>query len=141
MTEERRPNPSRSVTPVAVGVLVRSDGAVLLADRPQGRPYSGYWEFPGGKIEPGESVEQALERELAEELGVRVRATEPWVVLEYDYPHAYVRLHFHRIFDWLGSPHPVEGQQLMFVRPGAVAPAPHGIHVHRPRSSPPLRRV
>jgi len=115
---------NRPVTPVAVGVLVRTDGAVLLADRPMGKPYAGYWEFPGGKIEDGESVEQALERELAEELGVRVRSTLPWTVLEYDYPHAYVRLHFHRIFDWLGTPHPVEGQQLMFLRPGENPPTP-----------------
>ncbi len=115
---------SRALTPVAVGVLVRADGAVLLADRPAGKPYAGYWEFPGGKIEGGESVEQALERELAEELGVRVRATEPWVVFEYEYPHAHVRLHFQRVFDWHGTPHPVEGQQLTFVRPGESAPAP-----------------
>jgi 8-oxo-dGTP diphosphatase len=115
---------TRPVTPVAVGVIVRADGAVLLADRPVGKPYAGYWEFPGGKIESGESVEQALERELAEELGVRVRSTEPWTVLEYDYPHAYVRLHFQRIFDWLGTPHPVEGQQLMFLRPGEAPPTP-----------------
>jgi len=123
LTEGRR-LATRPVTPVAVGVIVRTDGAVLLADRPAGKPYAGYWEFPGGKIESGESVEQALERELAEELGVRVRSTEPWTVLEYDYPHAYVRLHFQRIFDWLGTPHPVEGQQLMFLRPGENPPTP-----------------
>ena len=103
---------------------MRADGAVLLADRPAGKPYAGYWEFPGGKIEHGESVERALERELAEELGVRVRAAEPWAVFDYDYPHAYVRLHFQRIFDWAGTPHPVEGQRLMFVRPGDAAPVP-----------------
>jgi len=112
------------VTPVAVGVLFRSDGAVLLADRPAGKPYAGYWEFPGGKIEHGESVEQALARELAEELGVHVRGADPWTVLEYDYPHAYVRLHFRRVFDWVGTPHPVEGQQLMFLPPGTPPPAP-----------------
>lgn len=123
MSDDRRCAP-RPVTPVAVGVLVRADGAVLLAERPAGKPYAGYWEFPGGKIERGESVERALERELAEELGVRVRASEPWTVLEYDYPHAYVRLHFQRIFDWAGTPHPVEGQRLMFVHPGEAAPVP-----------------
>ncbi|SPE19357.1 putative NUDIX hydrolase [Burkholderiales bacterium] len=112
------------MTPVAVGVLFRADGAVLLADRPAGKPYAGYWEFPGGKIEPGESVEQALARELAEELGVRVRAADPWTVLEYDYPHAYVRLHFRRIFDWVGTPRPVEGQRLMFLPAGGLPPAP-----------------
>ena len=114
----------RPVTEVAVGVLVRPDGAVLLADRPAGKPYAGYWEFPGGKIEPGETVSQALVRELAEELGVRVHASLPWTVIEYDYPHAYVRLHFRRIFAWDGTAHPQEGQRLHFHAPGSAAPAP-----------------
>ncbi len=114
----------RPVTGVAVGVLIRSDGSVLLADRPAGKPYAGYWEFPGGKIEEGESVAQTLARELREELDVHVGRSDPWVVMEYDYPHAYVRLHFRRIFDWAGSPRPVEGQRLQFLAPGAVAPAP-----------------
>jgi 8-oxo-dGTP diphosphatase len=107
-----------------VGVLVRSDGAVLLADRPAGKPYAGHWEFPGGKIEDGESVEQALVRELREELDLRVGRSDPWVVIEHDYPHAYVRLHFRRIFDWAGAPRPIEGQRLQFLVPGATAPAP-----------------
>jgi len=116
--------PARPVTEVAVGVLIRADGAVLMADRPAGKPYAGYWEFPGGKIEPGETVAQALERELAEELGVRVHASLPWTVIEHDYPHAYVRLHFRRVYRWEGEPQAVEGQRLQFHRPGAVAPAP-----------------
>ena len=114
----------RAVTQVAVGVLVRADGAVLLADRPAGKPYAGYWEFPGGKIEAGETVEQALIRELGEELGVRVRHADPWTVIEHDYPHAYVRLHFWRIEDWSGTAHPVEGQRLRFLQPGAEPPRP-----------------
>lgn len=112
------------VTQVAVGVLVRDDGAVLLADRPAGKPYAGYWEFPGGKIEPCETVGQALARELAEELGVTVGESQPWVTMEYDYPHAYVRLHFRRIHDWRGVPRSVEGQQLRFLAPGDAPPAP-----------------
>jgi 8-oxo-dGTP diphosphatase len=112
------------VTEVAVGVLVRTDGAVLLADRPAGKPYAGYWEFPGGKVEPGETVAAALVRELDEELGVRVLASTPWVVMEYDYPHAYVRLHFRRVHEWTGTPRPVEGQQLRFLMPGETPPAP-----------------
>ena len=115
---------ARPVTEVAVGVLVRADGAVLLADRPAGKPYAGYWEFPGGKIEAGETVAAALARELDEELGVRIRGSTPWVVMEYDYPHAYVRLHFRRIHEWAGVPRPIEGQRLEFVLPGAAAPAP-----------------
>jgi 8-oxo-dGTP diphosphatase len=112
------------VTEVAVGVLIRNDGAVLLADRPAGKPYAGYWEFPGGKVESGESVDQALARELAEELGVAVRSSLPWVTMEYDYPHAYVRLHFRRIHEWTGAPRSVEGQQLLFLSPAEPPPTP-----------------
>jgi 8-oxo-dGTP diphosphatase len=115
---------ARDVLPVAVGVLVRADGAVLLADRPAGKPYAGFWEFPGGKVEPGESIEQALARELGEELGVRVADSYPWTVMEYDYPHAYVRLHFRRVFEWSGTPRPAEGQCLRYLQPGTEAPAP-----------------
>jgi 8-oxo-dGTP diphosphatase len=93
----------RKVTEVAVGVLLRADDAVLLADRPAGKPYAGYWEFPGGKIEPGESIEHALQRELHEELGIDIASSTPWVTFEFDYPHAYVRLHFRRIYDWRGN--------------------------------------
>ena len=106
----------RRVTEVAVGVLLRADDAVLLADRPVGKPYAGYWEFPGGKIEPGESVEHALQRELHEELGIDIGGSTPWVTFEFDYPHAYVRLHFRRIYDWCGTPRGREGQRLAFFR-------------------------
>ncbi len=106
---------ARPVTPVAVGVLLRADGAVLLADRPPGKPYAGYWEFPGGKIEPGESVEQALARELDEELNVKIGSSHPWVVTQFDYPHAYVRLHFRLVREWTGEPHAAEGQNFRFI--------------------------
>lgn len=114
----------RKVTEVAVGVLWRADGAVLLADRPGGKPYAGYWEFPGGKIEPGESVEYALARELNEELGIDIGPALPWVTFEFDYPHAYVRLHFCRVFDWRGEPQGREGQQLRFFRLDQPLPQP-----------------
>lgn len=114
----------RRITQVAVGVVLRPDGAVLMADRPAGKPYAGYWEFPGGKVEAGESVEQALARELAEELGIRIGASLPWAVIEHDYPHAYVRLHFRRIWHWEGSPRGAEGQHLRFLAPGEAPPAP-----------------
>lgn len=114
----------RKVTEVAVGVLWRADGAVLLADRPAGKPYAGYWEFPGGKIEPGESVEHALARELNEELGIDIGPALPWVTFEFDYPHAYVRLHFCRVFDWRGEPQGREGQQLRFFRLDQPLPQP-----------------
>jgi 8-oxo-dGTP diphosphatase len=74
----------RPVTEVAVGVLVQPDGCYLLAQRPAGKPYEGYWEFPGGKLEPGESVEAALARELHEELGIEVTASHRWHTLEHD---------------------------------------------------------
>ena len=103
-------NPPRKVTEVAVGVLVQPDGRFLLAQRPAGKPYEGYWEFPGGKLEPGESVEAALARELHEELGLDVTQCERWHILEHDYPHAYVRLHFCKVTAWRGEPVGREGQ-------------------------------
>ena len=115
---------ARRVVPVAVGIVLCADGSVLLADRPGARAYAGYWEFPGGKIEPGESVEHALARELAEELQITVTESNPWVVFEFDYPHAYVRLYFRRVIRWDGIPRPAEGQRLMFHQPGTQSPVP-----------------
>ncbi len=103
--------PDRPVTEVAVGVLVRVDGAFLLTSRPVGKVYAGYWEFPGGKLEAGESVEQALRRELHEELGITIGAVTPWHVEMVDYPHALVRLHFCKVFDWTGELQMREAQE------------------------------
>jgi len=114
----------RKITEVAVGVVLRKDGAVLLADRPSGKPYPGYWEFPGGKIEAGETIANALARELHEELGISVAGSVPWVTFEFSYPHAYVRLHFERVYDWQGAPHAREGQRLGFYLPQAPLPSP-----------------
>lgn len=100
---------------VAVGMLRRSDGAVLMASRPIGKPYAGYWEFPGGKCEEGEDAVQALGRELIEELGICVERTVFAWVLEHNYPHADVRLHFHWVTDWIGMPRALEHQQLLWV--------------------------
>ena len=87
----------RSVTEVAVAVLTDPEtGKVLLGSRPEGKPYAGWWELPGGKLEPGESVHEALVRELKEELALTVTDSVPWFVMEKSYPHAYVRLHFRR---------------------------------------------
>jgi 8-oxo-dGTP diphosphatase len=115
---------ARPVTDVAVGVVLRADGSALLADRPAGKPYAGYWEFPGGKVESGETVAAALARELHEELGVDIERALPWVVFEFDYPHAYVRLHFCRVDRWKGEPHPKEGQRFGFFAPAATLPSP-----------------
>jgi 8-oxo-dGTP diphosphatase len=101
---------SRQVVEVAVGVLCRADGAYLLTTRPPGKAYAGYWEFPGGKLEAGEGVEQALRRELQEEIGVIIGAAPVWRSSVVDYPHALVRLHFCRVTDWTGEPTMREGQ-------------------------------
>ncbi len=100
---------------VAVGMLRRVDGAVLMASRPIGKPYAGYWEFPGGKCEAGEDAVQALRRELLEELGLTVQKTGFAWVLEHNYPHADVRLHFHWVTDWDGTPRALEHQRLLWV--------------------------
>lgn len=107
---------------VVVGILMQSNGDVLLAQRPEGKPYPGYWEFPGGKVEPGEMLFNALRRELTEELGVEVVTAEPWCGVEYIYPHAHVRLHFFISRDWRGEPQSLEGQA--FAWQGSVAVEP-----------------
>jgi 8-oxo-dGTP diphosphatase len=120
---KERNEAGRPVTEVAVGVLVQPDGRYLLAQRPAGKPYEGYWEFPGGKLEPGESVEAALARELHEELGIDVQASHRWHVLEHDYPHAYVRLYFCKVTAWTGEPHGREGQAFAWqTLPADVSP-------------------
>jgi len=106
----REGGPGRAIVEVAVGVLVRADGRFLLTSRPEGKVYSGYWEFPGGKVEPGETVEAALRRELQEEIGITIGAVHPWRVEVVDYPHALVRLNFCKVYDWRGELHMHEGQ-------------------------------
>ena len=93
----------RAVVDVAVGVLIRADGDFLLTSRPAGKVYAGYWEFPGGKLEPGETVAQALQRELHEELGITIGPAMPWKVEMVDYPHALVCLNFCKVFNWTGD--------------------------------------
>jgi 8-oxo-dGTP diphosphatase len=138
---------SRAPVDVAVGILIRPDGRLLLASRPAGKPYSGYWEFPGGKLEPGETVAHALARELHEELGVDIGPVFPWLVRVFDYPHALVRLHFCRVFEWRGELHARERQGFGFypldalpspllpatipVLRGLELPAVHGISAAR----------
>lgn len=95
--------PERTPVDVAVGVLINADGEFLLTSRPAGKVFAGHWEFPGGKLEAGESVAQALARELHEELGIDIGAAYPWKVELMDYPHARVRLHFCKVFEWRGA--------------------------------------
>ncbi|MGB2880351.1 MAG: NUDIX domain-containing protein [Rhodoferax sp.] len=108
---KRQGGSDRSVVEVAVGVLIRPDGQFLLASRPEGKPYAGYWEFPGGKLEAGETVAQALARELHEELGIQIGPVTPWRVELVDYPHALVRLHFCKVSAWSGELEMREGQR------------------------------
>jgi 8-oxo-dGTP diphosphatase len=104
---------------VAVAVLQRPDGRVLLAQRLPGTPYAGYWEFPGGKVEPGETAREALARELDEELGIELTRAAPWLTRAYVYPHAHVELHFFRVLSWHGDPHGRDGQAIAWQIPGS----------------------
>jgi 8-oxo-dGTP diphosphatase len=113
MTTER-------VIEVAAAVLQKPDGAFLLAQRPEGKIWAGYWEFPGGKIEPGESAFHALVRELREELGIETEIAHPWITRVFEYPHGTVRLHFFRVTRWRGEPHPHEGQQFSWHWPAGA---------------------
>ena len=113
-----------SITRVAAAVISHPDGRVLLAQRPAGKPYAGYWEFPGGKLEPGETARHALERELREELGLTVTRASPWLTQEFVYPHAHVELDFFRVFAWTGEPVGHDGQAFAWQTPGAFGVAP-----------------
>ena len=102
----------RKHTEVAVGILLREDGAMLLSTRPPGKPYAGYWEFPGGKLEAGETVEQALRRELEEELGITIASASVGKGTEHDGPHALVRVHWCKVRAWSGQFEMREGQSM-----------------------------
>lgn len=104
------------VVEVAVAVIERADGMFLMASRPMDKVYAGWWEFPGGKIEVGESPMAALKRELREELGIEAVRAWPWLNRAFVYPHARVMLRFFRVTDWRGDPHPHEGQTLAWTQ-------------------------
>ena len=106
------------IVEVAAAVILRADGAFLLAKRPPGKVYAGWWEFPGGKIEDGEPAAAALGRELHEELGIDVEQAWPWLTRVFTYEHATVRLNFFRVTRWRGEPRPREGQVLAWQRLG-----------------------
>jgi 8-oxo-dGTP diphosphatase len=112
------------VIEVVAAVIERPDGAFLLAQRPPGKVYAGYWEFPGGKVEPGEAAHDALARELHEELGIEVEQAYPWITREYVYPHGHVRLNFFRVRAWRGEPHPREDQAIAWQAPDGAMAAP-----------------
>ena len=117
------PHSSKRVEVVAA-VLSRDDGRFLLGQRPAGKVYAGYWEFPGGKIEPGEAAPAALRRELHEELGIEVECAYPWLTRDYDYAHAAVRLRFFRVVRWTGTPHGRENQRFAWQFPDAISVDP-----------------
>ena len=118
----KRVEPRRPVD-VAVGVLIDSAGRFLMTSRPEGKVYAGYWEFPGGKLEAGETVEAALRRELCEEIGIVIGEVHPWQVELVDYPHALVRLHFCKVYAWSGDFEMREAQAMSWqTLPVDVAP-------------------
>lgn len=112
------------IVEVSAAVLQRPDGSFLLAQRPADKIWAGYWEFPGGKVEPGETAYHALVRELREELGIEVQAAYPWLARVFTYPHATVRLSFFRVTSWAGELHPHEGQQFSWQQPTEVFVSP-----------------
>ena len=114
----------RTIVRVAAAILHRGDGKVLMAQRLPGTPYAGFWEFPGGKLEPGESAHDALLRELDEELGIVVTRAAPWLTQRYAYPHAHVELDFFRVFEWQGDPHGRDGQAIAWQDPARIEVAP-----------------
>ena len=132
------------IVEVAAAVLQRPDGSFLLAQRPAGKIWEGYWEFPGGKIESGETPHHALVRELREELGITVTTAYPWLTRVFTYPHATVRLNFFRVTKWSGELHPHEGQEFswqhlpdIYVAPVLPANTP----IFRALSLPPLYAI
>lgn len=115
--------PQRTPVDVAVGVLIDAQGRFLMTTRPPGKMFAGHWEFPGGKLEAGETTAQALKRELHEELGIEIDTAQPWKTELMDYPHARVRLHFCKVFSWSGALEMCEGQAFAWqTLPVNVAP-------------------
>lgn len=108
----------------AVAVLRRDDGCVLLAERPADKSWAGWWEFPGGKIEPGETPYGALQRELDEELGTQAELAYPWLTRSFSYPERNVKLHFFLVRQWSQPPHGREGQRLSWQQPAALEVGP-----------------
>lgn len=115
---------SNKIIPVVAGALMQADGQFMLGSRPAGKPYPGYWEFPGGKVEAGETPYQALVRELQEEMGITVTHATPWLRRVHHYEHASVELLFYRVWAWDGEPQPHEGQSFAWQQPGQLSVQP-----------------
>ena len=130
-------NDTRPLTRVAVAVIERvinGEYQVLFAQRPVGKAYAGFWEFPGGKIEADETVIEALIREIDEELGIHIRSATLWRSERFSYEHAHVELNFCRSSDWSGEPHGREGQAFAWQAPSAINLAPLLPALHAPES-------
>ncbi|MEN9996858.1 MAG: 8-oxo-dGTP diphosphatase [Pseudomonadota bacterium] len=123
---QREGGADRATVDVAVGILINAQDQFLLTSRPPGKVYEAYWEFPGGKLEAGETVAQALTRELHEELGLHIGDVQLWQQQLVDYPHALVRLNFCKVRQWQGELEMREGQsfawQALPVQVGPVLP-------------------
>jgi 8-oxo-dGTP diphosphatase len=109
--------------PVAAGGLLDPDGRVLIAQRPAGGHVGGFWEFPGGKIQAGESPLAALRRELQEELGIRVASATPLTTYQVAYPDRTIELHVFRVQSYAGEPRGLEGQPLRWIAVGELGAA------------------
>lgn len=114
----------RTTVRVVAGVLRDAHGRVLLAQRGEGRHLAGLWEFPGGKVDAGETPQDALARELFEELGVRVLGARPLIAVEHDYPARRVRLEVYEVLEYEGEPFGREGQPLRWLSPEAMTAIP-----------------
>ncbi|HSR01807.1 MAG TPA: NUDIX domain-containing protein [Methylophilaceae bacterium] len=118
------------ITHVAVAIIQKENQAFLLASRPEGKPWAGWWEFPGGKIEAGELPKDALARELQEELGILPVEYQPWLEKRFDYPETHdspaktVHLHFYFVTKWQGEMTAIEGQTFSWQMPGQVTVKP-----------------
>jgi 8-oxo-dGTP diphosphatase len=112
------------VIDVAASIVRAPDGRVLMAERTPGQLSPGFWELPGGKIDAGESAQQAAVRELEEEIGIRALSLTPWIKYEHPFRLRRLRLHYFKVDKWVGTPHGREGQRVAWIDPGSPAVAP-----------------
>ncbi|MBL8383714.1 MAG: Nudix family hydrolase [Burkholderiales bacterium] len=112
------------VIDVVAAVIAGPGNTYLLAQRPEGKVYAGYWEFPGGKVEPGETPVEAIKREIREELGIDILHADPWLMRRHDYEHARVRIRFFRVTRWRGEPRGLDGQRFAFQVAGSESVGP-----------------
>ena len=120
------------IVQVAAGVVVNAEGEILIAKRPMKKHQGGLWEFPGGKIEGGESAHQALARELQEEVGIHITVSEPLIKIKHSYPDKTVCLHVLRVTEFEGHAWGCEGQEVAWVSPDKL------LHLEFPAANTPI---